>query len=68
MRKNNIRIKAFACVVLIFSSWLACAQSQVEKASYPGMAPLEQYLIADENAEIALARSAARRRFPTQPK
>jgi hypothetical protein len=29
------------------------------KASYPGMAPIEQYLIADRNAEIALARSAA---------
>ncbi len=29
------------------------------KASYPSMAPLEQYLIADRDAEIALARSAA---------
>jgi hypothetical protein len=31
----------------------------VTKASYPSMAPLEQYLIADRDAEIALARSAA---------
>ena len=59
MRKNNITIKALAFVVPIFSSWLACAQAQVEKAPYPVMAPLDQYLIADENAEIALARSAA---------
>ena len=59
MRKNNIRITALAFVVPIFSSWLVCAQAQVEKASYPAMAPLDQYLIADENAEIALARSAA---------
>jgi hypothetical protein len=59
MRKINIRIKALAFVVPMFSSLLACAQAQVEKASYPVMAPLEQYLIADENAEIALARSAA---------
>ena len=58
MRKN-IRITALAFVVPIFSSWLACAQAQVEKAPYPVMAPLDQYLIADENAEIALARSAA---------
>ena len=59
MRKNNIRIKVLAFVVPIFSSWLACAQAQIEKGPYPVMAPLEQYLIADENAEIALARSAA---------
>jgi hypothetical protein len=59
MRKNNIRITALAFVVPMFSSWLACAQTQVEKAPYPVMAPLDQYLIADENAEITLARSAA---------
>jgi hypothetical protein len=59
MRKNNIRITALAFVVPIFSSWLACAQAQVENVPYPVMAPLDQYLIADENAEIALARSAA---------
>src|SRR5215813_7587539 len=59
MRKNNIRITAIAFVVPIFSSWLACAQAQVEKAPYSVMAPLDQYLIPDENTEIALARSAA---------
>jgi hypothetical protein len=59
MRKNNLRITAFAFVVPIFSSWLACAQAQVEKAPYPAMAALDQYLIGDESAEIALARSAA---------
>ncbi len=35
------------------------AQSQESKAPYPAMAPLDQYLIADRNAEIALAKSAA---------
>ncbi len=35
------------------------AQAQVAKAAYPSMAPLEQYLIADRNEEITLARSAA---------
>jgi hypothetical protein len=35
------------------------AQSQESKAPYPAMAPLDQYLIADRDAEIALAKSAA---------
>jgi hypothetical protein len=35
------------------------AQAQDAKSLYPKMAPLEQYLIADRNAEITLARSAA---------
>src|SRR5215510_2939886 len=34
-------------------------QSQSLKTAYPSMAPLDQYLMADRNAEIALARSAA---------
>lgn len=34
------------------------AQAQGNKAAYPGMAPLDQYLM-DRDAEIALARSAA---------
>jgi len=33
--------------------------AQDSKAPYPSMAPVEQYLITDRNAEIALARSAA---------
>jgi hypothetical protein len=59
MRKSNLTISALAFVVPVFSSLLACAQTQVQKAPYPVMAPLDQYLSADENAEIALARSAA---------
>src|SRR5271168_5248045 len=35
------------------------AAAQAEKAPYPAMAPVDEYLIADENTEIALARSAA---------
>jgi hypothetical protein len=37
----------------------ATCQARAEKASYPAMAPLDQYLIPDVNSEIALARSAA---------
>ena len=34
-------------------------QAQTEKASYPAMASLDQYLISDKDFEVALARSAA---------
>jgi len=34
-------------------------QAQDKRAPYPNMAPVDQYLIADRNAEIDLARSAA---------
>ncbi len=34
-------------------------QARAPKTPYPTMAPLDQYLIPDRNAEIALARSAA---------
>src|SRR6185437_12367326 len=37
----------------------ATRQAQAEEGPYPAMAPLDEYLIADENSEIALARSAA---------
>ncbi len=37
----------------------APAQTPTQKTQYPSMAPLDQYLIADRDAEISLARSAA---------
>jgi hypothetical protein len=42
------------CVLVTWS-----ARAQDTKAPYPAMAPLEQYLMADRDAEIALAKSAA---------
>jgi len=59
MPKNNIRITALPLVIPILFLWPACALAQAAKASYPVMAPLERYLIPDEKAEIALARSSA---------
>src|ERR1035441_3358312 len=59
MRKNNIRITALAFVIPILFLWPARARAQAAKAPYPVMAPLDQYLIPDEKAEIALARSSA---------
>src|SRR5262245_23133558 len=35
------------------------AHAQASKTAYPNMAPLDEYLMPDRNAEIALARSAA---------
>jgi len=53
----------FAAVVLVvaFSAAFGTREmrSQEAKTKYPHMAPVEEYLITDRNAEIALARSAA---------
>jgi hypothetical protein len=43
----------------IFPGAICLAQTQAEKAPYPAMARLDQYLAPDENSEIALARSGA---------
>src|SRR5262249_32403492 len=46
-------------VVLGATSQTKAQDAKSQDAKYPSMAPLEQYLIADRDAEIALARSAA---------
>ena len=48
---------AFSAFAMAFTA-AGNAQAQNEKKPYPAMAPLDQYLMADRNAEIALARSA----------
>src|ERR1700742_2060310 len=58
MRNNNLRITASAFVAILFLS-LASPPAKPANAAYPAMAPLGQYLISNEKAEIALARSAA---------
>jgi hypothetical protein len=60
MRKHHVKIIALAIIVqvgLTGATWHALAQA--EKAAYPAMAPLDEYLMTDENSEIALARTAA---------
>jgi hypothetical protein len=47
---------AFALAVML-GTWRA--QALDDKTPYPSMAPVDQYLMTDRNAEIALARSAA---------
>ena len=46
-------------MLLVGPAMAGAAQGQEAKAPYPAMAPLDQYLIADRDAEIALAKSAA---------
>src|SRR6476661_7082277 len=52
-----ILIKGFALVAVLGTACQVMAQEA--KMPYPKMAPIDQYLMADQNAEIALARSAA---------
>ena len=52
-----------AVAVLVFAFTMACEaremRSQEAKTKYPHVARVEEYLMTDRNAEIALARSAA---------
>ena len=60
MRQKGLRtfvVRSFALVVVLGTAWKA--QAQDTKTPYPNMAPLDQYLMEDREAEIALARSAA---------
>jgi len=70
MRKNKvgaIAIKGFALLVVFGTAYLATtnmgtanqAMAQDAATPYPKMAPIDQYLMTDQSAEIALARSAA---------
>jgi len=59
MRENKVQtivIKSFALLVVLGTAHQAMAQ---DAATYTKMAPVEQYLMADRDEEIALARSAA---------
>src|SRR5487761_73166 len=54
---RTISLGSFALVIVLSA---ACsAQAQDAKAPHPRMAPISQFMMADRNAEIALARSAA---------
>jgi len=54
---QKITLAAFALVAVLGAARPGRAAD--DKAPYPSMAPLDQYLMADRDAEIALARSAA---------
>jgi hypothetical protein len=58
---NSHRFAAVAVLVFAFSMVFGAREvrSQEAKTKYPQMAPVEEYLMTDRNAEIALARTAA---------
>ncbi|MFY9910767.1 MAG: hypothetical protein WAK56_13050, partial [Candidatus Sulfotelmatobacter sp.] len=58
-RKRLQAIASLSFVLILIPSTGWQAQAQDAKGPYPSMARLDQYLIADRNAEIAMARSAA---------
>ena len=55
--KKVVEIVSFALLLVLGIAHQSMAQDA--KTPYPNMAPIEQYLMADRQAEIALARSAA---------
>jgi hypothetical protein len=60
VQKHCIYISAFALAAqLILPAAERTVLAQTTKPMYPAMAPLNQYMIVSEQAEIALARSAA---------
>jgi hypothetical protein len=58
---SSHKFAAVAVLVFAFSMVFEAVEmrSQQAKTNYPHMAPVEEYLMTDRNAEIALARSAA---------
>jgi len=54
---TTITIGTFALVAILCAA--PPGRAADAKTPYPSMAPLDQYLVTDRNAEIALARSAA---------
>lgn len=56
MQRKFVRL-IFCHAIALAAAWQAYAQSN--KTLYPSMAPVDQYFMADQDAEIALARSAA---------
>ena len=57
MKAGAIAIKSFAVLVVLGTAHRAMTQDAA--TAYPKLAPVEQYLMTDQGAEIALARSAA---------
>jgi hypothetical protein len=56
-KSNATAIKSLALLLVLAAAHHAMAQDAA--AAYTKMAPIDQYLMADQHAEIALARSAA---------
>jgi hypothetical protein len=58
-RRMSAALSAQALALVMVLGFAGPGHAQQSKTPYPHMAPAAQYFMADENAEIALARSAA---------
>src|SRR5580704_2363041 len=58
-RRRLVMVACLGFVLILGLIGMMQGQAQAPKTAYPTMAPFQQYLMADRNAEIALARSAA---------
>jgi hypothetical protein len=58
-RRRLVTVASLSLVLILGLIPMKRGQSQAPKSAYPLMAPPDQYLMADQNTEIALARSAA---------
>jgi len=58
-RKRFKRVPFAGFVLILVLVVFGSALAQSPQTSYPSMAAVDQYLMVDRNAEIALARSAA---------
>jgi len=60
MNRRMLAVLASLSVALVLALLgMQSGKAQSSKATYSSMAPIDQYLMTDRNAEIALARSAA---------
>jgi hypothetical protein len=59
MRKKNVRAIVCSSLALVVFGAAHPAMAQDATTTYSKMAPIDQYLMADRGAEVALARSAA---------
>ena len=61
-KTSAIAIKSFALLVVLGAAYVGTSNQAIAQdaaTTYTNMAPIDQYLMADQAAEIALARSAA---------
>jgi hypothetical protein len=59
MDRKILKVIASGSSVLVMALGAISQMQAQSKSQYPSMAPLNQYLMTDRNAEIAMARSAA---------
>ena len=69
MQKKTLSFLAFTFLVqIVLPGAISQARAQAEKASYPAMAPLEQYLIRDGVLKSRWLAVLPQHPFRTEPK